>query len=206
VTDAGASSAELSPRLHSRIQLLLDEGWAIWQRFDLEVRQSDWHPFVPADYERVLEALLRLRTPGARFLEWGSATGVVAIMADMLGFEAFGIELDAGLVETARELASRHGSAARFAAGSFLPAGYRWRPKGGDARLATIGQGMSAYPELGHPLEDFDVVYGYPWSGEEPIMRDVMASYGRRDALLLIHGGREGVRIYGGKGNRNSRR
>jgi hypothetical protein len=151
----------------------------------------------------VLQTLVRLRAPGLRFLEWGSATGVITIMADLLGYEAYGIELDPGLVDTARELASRFGSGARFAAGSFLPAGYRFNPRGGDGRQGTIGDGRSAYPVLEHPLEDFDVVYAYPWSGEEALMLDLMRCYGGRDARLLLHSGTEGVRVYRG-GRRES--
>ena len=187
---------ELPDSLRARLDALVAEGWEIFERFDNEVRQKRWHPFVAADYDRVLEALLPLRAPGLRFLEWGSATGVITIMADLLGFEAYGIELDPGLVEIARGLAERHGSSAQFVAGSFLPTGYRWRSPSGDERIGTIGYGESAYPRMGHPLEDFDVVYAYPWNGEEPMMRDLMQSYGARGARLLIHGGEAGVRVH----------
>lgn len=182
------AAAALDPALRSRLAALMEEGRDFWHRFDHEVRQDSWHPFVPADYDAVLETLLPLRAPGLRFLEWGSATGVITIMADLLGFEAYGIELDPALVETARELAARHGSAARFEAGSFLPTGYRWRPPTGDGRIGTIGVGASAYPAVGHPLEDFDLVFAYPWGGEEGMMRDLMRSYGGRGARLLLHG------------------
>ena len=172
----------------------------MWRQFDVEVRANDWHPFVPADYERVLQTLLELRAPGLRFLEWGSAMGVIAIMADLLGFEAYGIELDPALVEMARGLAERYGSDARFVAGSFVPSGYRWKSRTGDDRIGTIGYGQSGYPELRHPLEDFDIVYGYPWSGEEPMMLDLMRSYGGSGARLVLHGGPQGARVYrGGK-------
>jgi hypothetical protein len=144
-----------------------------------------------------LQSLLALRAPDLRFLEWGSATGVVVIMADLLGFDAFGIELDSGLVSIARQLADRYESRARFVAGSFLPAGYRWRPPTGDGRLGTIGQGVSAYAELGYGLDDFDVVYAYPWSGEEVMMLDLMQSYGNSKASLLLHGD-HGVNVYSG--------
>ena len=83
---------------------------------------------------------------GLKFLEWGSASGVITIMADMLGFEAYGIELDESLVNTSRTLATTFESNARFAAGSFLPAGYVWRPAGGDGRIATIGDGAFGIP------------------------------------------------------------
>jgi hypothetical protein len=189
--------AALDPVLRSRLMSLAEEGREIWDRFDVEVRQKGFHPFVAADYENVLQTLVALRAPGQRFLEWGSATGVITIMADLLGFEAYGIELDARLVDVARELAARYGSGARFAAGSFLPNGYRYRPRHGDGRLGTIGDGESGYRELGHPLDDFDLVYAYPWGGEEPMMLDLMKAYGAPDARLLLLGGSE-VRTYRG--------
>jgi hypothetical protein len=184
--------------LRVKLTALIDEGWEYWDKFDSEVRQKNWHPFVPADYERMLPALIALRAPGRMFLEWGSATGIVTIMADLLGYDAYGIELDAPLVDVARNLAARYGSNARFAAGSFVPAGYRWKPTHGDDRTGTIGDGSSAYPGLGHPLEDFDVVYGYPWTGEEPMMQNLMRTYGNKNARLLLNGP-DGVRLYSGE-------
>lgn len=179
----------MDPTLRLRLTALFEEGWEIWDRFDVEVRQREWHPFVHGDYERVLESLVTEATSarGRRFLEWGSGTGIITIMADMLGFDAYGIELDGDLVQVARGLAERHGSGARFVAGSFLPSGYRWRPRNGDGRPGTIGEGESAYPALGHPLDEFDLVYGYPWGGEEDLMLDLMRRYGGGQAKLLLH-------------------
>jgi hypothetical protein len=195
---APPTNVDLDPVLRARLTALFEEGWEIWDRFDIEVRQQEWHPFVHGDYECVLQTLLPLRAPGRRFLEWGSATGVIAIMADMLGFEAFGIELDAELVGIARGLAQRHGSGARFVAGSFLPSGYRWRPRSGDGRIGTLGDGNSAYPEMGHPLDEFDLVYAYPWGGEEELMIDLMRRYGDREATLLLYGGGNETRAFRG--------
>ena len=184
--------------LHARLDALCAEGWAVWERFDRVVRKSTFHPFVAADYEVVRTALLQLRAPGRRFLEWGSASGVITIMADLMGFDACGIELDASLVATARALATRHGSRASFVAGSFLPAGYVWRSHDGDSRTGTLGEGPSGYLRLGRALEDFDVVFGYPWGGEGPLMRDLMQRYGRHDALLLLYDADGHVRTYRG--------
>ncbi len=185
-TPPDSTAPLLEPALRARLDALLDEGWELCDRFDTDVRQKEFHPFLPADYEEVLEALLPFRGPGVRFLEWGSANGVITIMADLLGFEAYGIELDGDLVVQARALAQRTGSRARFAAGSFLPSGYRLNRGGEKDRLGTIGTGPSGYVELGIPLDDFDLVFGYPWSGEEPIMLDLMSRYGRADARLLL--------------------
>ncbi len=184
------------PALQARLDALCADGWAIWEEFDRTVREPGFHPFVPADYDVVRAALLTLRAPGLRFLEWGSASGIITIMADLMGFEACGIELDPSLVRTARTIAARHASSARFVAGSFLPTGYEWRARDGDTRTGTIGEGPSGYLQLGLALDDFDLVFGYPWGGEKPLMLDVMQRYGRRGALLLLHDTNEGVRAY----------
>ena len=193
MTRSEASDADLDARLDA----VCADGWAVFEEFDRTVRTpGGFHPFVAADYEVVRAALLPLRAPGRRFLEWGSASGIITIMADLMGFEAAGIELDGALVETARALAARHGSNARFVAGSFLPAGYVWKTRDGDTRTGTIGEGPSGYLQLGRALEDFDVVFGYPWGGEAPLMLDVMRRYGGEDALLLLHDTNEGVRAF----------
>ena len=184
--------------LDKRLEALCADGWEIWQRFDETFRSRHFHPFVPADYDVVRSLLSSLRSPGRRFLEWGSATGIITIMADMMGFDAYGIEIDARLVATARDVASRHHSAARFVVGSFLPAGYQFRNRDGDGRTGTIADGPSGYLELGLALEDFDVVFGYPWGGEEAVMLDVMQRYGRADALLLLYDSDNSARIYRG--------
>lgn len=173
--------------LRSRLERVGEEGWEMWARFDREVREHRWHSFVPADYGRVLEALLDHRAPGRSFLEWGSGNGVITIMADLLGFDACGIELDPALVDEAAGLAGRHGSGARFVAGSFLPTGYVYRSRDGDNRLGTLGEGSSGYLRLGRSLDDFQVVYGYPWGGEEAVMHDLMRRYGSPEAVLLLH-------------------
>lgn len=196
MSSTGSSAPEVDRTVLERLFALTEEGQDFWDRFDAEVRHQQWHPFVPADYGRVQAALVALRAPGLKFLEWGSATGVITIMADLLGYEAYGIECDPKLVEVARGLAAKFGSRARFAVGSFLPTGYTWRPRDGDGRLGTIGEGASGYLELGHPLEDFDLVYGYPWGGEEPMMHDLMRSFGGRHARLLLHGSTGGVQIF----------
>jgi hypothetical protein len=185
----------LDAALDRRLDALIEEGFEIFDRFDREVRDRTWHPFVATDYRRALSTLVTISAPNETFLEWGSATGVIAIMADLLGFAAYGIELDAGLVDIARRLAERHHSRARFAVGSFVPDGYRWKSNNAEGRHGTIGDGTSAYAELGRGLDDFSVVYAYPWGGEEPMMLDLMRTYGDRDACLLLSG-EDGVRCY----------
>jgi hypothetical protein len=186
-----------------RIAALIEEGHALFDQFDRSVRDKAFHPFVPADHDIVLETLMTLReSPGRRhrsgppsFIELGSGHGVITIMADLIGFDAVGIELDGKLVDTARELAARHDSRARFVAGSFLPTGYKWKAKSGDNRMGTIGSGPSGYLELGRPLDEFDIIYVYPWVGEAPIVRDLVRRYADPSARLILMDAVDGVDV-----------
>ncbi len=196
-TDAPRTHAAPDAGLAARLDAVCADGWALWEAFERAPR-AGFHPFVPADYDAVRAALLPLRAPGRRWLEWGAGAGTLTVLAALLGFDACGIELDPALVDTARALARRHGADARFVAGSFLPAGYAYRAPDGDRRTGTLGQGPSGYLALGRALEDFDVVFGYPWAGEAPLMRDLMRRYGRPDAVLLLHDAVDGVRAYPG--------
>lgn len=185
-----------SPTLNARLDALCVEGWAIWERFDFEVRNRAFHPFIAADYDAVRRALRLHAGSGVRFLEWGSASGVITIMADLYGADAFGIELDDGLVATSRALAERHRSRARFVSGSFLPTGYRWPARSRDAEPPSLGFRPSGYLQLGRALDEFDVVFGYPWAGQAPLMFDLMKRYGRTGATLLLYDVDHGVRSY----------
>ncbi len=186
----------MDPALSARLDAVCAEGWAHWENFDLTVRERDFHPFVASDYDVVRRALERHCRPGLRFLEWGSANGVITIMADVLGCEAYGIELDTDLVRTARELAAKHNSGAKFIAASFLPAGYRWQSPHDPGYTSTIGVGDSGYVQMGRALEEFDVVFGYPWDGDVELMLDLMQKFGRRDATLLLYHTSAGVMVY----------
>lgn len=194
----GPTLPALDVALKRRLETLREEGWALSDRFGRDRTEAGFHPFVPAEYGPVQEMLVRLRAPGLRFLEWGSAMGVITVMADLLGFTACGIELDDALVAIARDTAARHDSGATFVTGSFLPEGYRWRPRGGDGRTGTIGRGASGYLQLGHPLDDFDLVFAFPWGGEEAMMLDIMKCHGREDAILLLNTVNDGIMAYEG--------
>ncbi len=196
-----------------RLDQVVADGISVWQSFQEQIRPYGFHTFMPGHYESVRDTLTAVlatasrKDTAPRFLELGSATGVITIMADIMGYRtASGIEIDPFLVEAARALARRHGSRARFAAGSFLPAGYTWHDERGDSRLGTLGLGAAAYSSLGHTLDTFDVVYGYPWDGEAQILHDLMARYGAPEALLLLHGGAGRITVYRQAGRQADRR
>ena len=186
--------------LRAGLRVLCGAGWEFFERFDRTVRERGFHAFIASEYEVVQESLMAHRAPGLTFVELGSASGVITMMADLLGFDGWGMDMVHSLVATARDLAQRFDSKARFVAGSFFPSGYKYRGADGEVRTGTLGEGTSGYLELGRALDDFDVVFGYPWGGEEPVLLDLMKRYGNPESLLLMHSVNNGVLAYrGGK-------
>lgn len=74
--------------------------------------------FVPSNYEMLWEKLDAL--PRGRFCEYGSGWGIATGLAELLGFEATGIELSAKLVEASRKLLAENGLRARIEQGDYL--------------------------------------------------------------------------------------
>lgn len=165
--------------------------------------------FVPSDYARAYGSLrAAARTgvaPGRAFCEWGSGFGVVACVAEMVGFDAVGIEVESRLVEHARQLASDYQLRARFVRGSFIP-------DGADAFADTEGEVSWLNPEtgsgeaeLGLEINDFDVIYAYPWPGEEHVIIRLFEHYAAVGSLLMTYQGQNGVRVQRKLGSKRRR-
>ena len=156
--------------------------------------------FVVSDFERVGRALQAIReanlAPGGACCEWGSGFGVVALMAACLDFRACGIEIDAGLVDEATALAADFELDVEFACGTYVP------PSGEDLTDACqefdwlSAGGACGYDALGVDPAGFDLIFAYPWPGEEQVIDDLFERFGATSALLLTyHGFRDDLRL-----------
>lgn len=152
-----------------------------------------WDPNIRSDPAAVDAALLALPVRDGLFLEWGSGLGVIAGLAALRGFDAHGIELRPELVHEARALVARHGIDATFARGTFVPSDYEDDPRVLDEDLLHEGSGPDGYEALGLDLDEFDVVFGFPWPGEEALFLDLFDRHARPGAALLLNLGRDGV-------------
>src|SRR5262245_58492749 len=132
------------------------------RRIDRFQRAGRAPAFVASDFERVYAALRFLDAadlPAGRwFCEWGSGFGVVSCLAALLGFEAWGIEVDAELVEAARRLAADFALPVEFALGNFIPRGAEARVAGGQEFAWLSTGGISGYEKLGIDPDEFDVI------------------------------------------------
>jgi hypothetical protein len=161
--------------------------------------RADIPAFVPCDFELVYHALDEINAgqiaTGRRFIEWGSGIGVVACLAASLGFDAVGIEIEQPLVDIANRLARAHRVNTQFACGSFVPDGIEpsldWAA---DVAWLTT-DAPDAYDELELEPDDFDLVFSYPWPGEEQVIFDLFTECAAVGALLLTYQGINELRL-----------
>lgn len=167
----------------------------------VEARLNDpVHAFVPSDFPVAYGALRHVAdehlATGPKFCEWGSGAGVVACLAATVGFDARGIEFEPALVDLARRLAAAHGLAARFHVGNLVPtAGQRIAESVGELEWLAVG-GPDPYEEMGLDVEDFDVIFAYPWPGEQEVIERLFGRFAADGALLLTYNGQDGIRAH----------
>ena len=182
--------------------ILPDEIVAFLREADLRVSQYLQNSprrataFVPSHFKTVYHALQAITdanlASGTSLCEWGSGFGVVASLASMLEFMAYGIEIEQDLVDASRRLADDFGLPVEFVQGSFIPSGgescaeeayadnnaaYSW----------LITDADDGYEELKLDPDEFDVVFAYPWPGEEYLITSLFEKYAAEGALLLTY-------------------
>ena len=177
------------------LERLFRAGSEAWEEFRV-VAKDRYHLFIPCDHRGAYEVLRRQRSRASTFVELGSAAGVVTILADLLGYEAYGIEIEPWLVERSCRIAEDLGSGATFAEGTFVPPAYEDEVEHLSGDFHTPTNGACAYHELGLELSDFDLVFAYPWPGEEDWLQELSRRLMRPDATLLTFDVSEGFRQY----------
>ncbi len=132
---------------------------------------------------------------GDQFGEWGSGLGVVTCLAAMAGFTAYGFEVQGRLVKAARRLAADFDLPAEFARGSFIPAAAKRGLLAGQQFAWLSRVGRCGHEALGMRIEEFDVIYAYPWPDEECLVEQLFEANARLGALLLTYHGEHGLRL-----------
>ena len=162
----------------------------------LVLTDGEHRTYVGSELPAVDRALSRIQNeglaPGPVFCEWGSGLGVAAALATMLGFESYGIEIEEPLVEAARDLAADFDLPVQFVQGSFIPAGAEACAEQSYADnssefLWVVTDADAAYEELGLELADFDLVFAYPWPGDDSLLANLFNEHAAQEALLLTY-------------------
>ncbi|MDY3551947.1 hypothetical protein R5W24_001027 [Gemmata sp. JC717] len=180
-------------------------------RFQLACRVP---AFVPCDYETAYKVLRALAESdelrGQRFCEWGCGFGVVAGLAEMVGFDACGIEIESALVDEGLQLAEDYDLSVELIHGSFVPPGAEDRVHRAGAYSWLATEGDQAYEELELEIDDMDVIFAYPWPDEEAVVFDLFDHYAGAGAVLATYHGSAEFRLKrkvrdGGKRKRRGR-
>jgi len=158
--------------------------------------------FVPSDFVAVYWALRAVTrenmASGSVFCEWGSGFGVVAALASLLGFDAYGIEIDERLLDASRDLVYALGLPVEFAHGNYVPPGADDiidEEYSSDSFWLDGETADDAYDELDVAPDEFDVVFAYPWPNEESAVGRLFDRCAAEGALLLTYTQLDQVRV-----------
>ena len=160
--------------------------------------------FVPSDYLTVYACLKVIYDShllcGDRFCEWGSGVGVVASLAAMVGYESYGIEYDGNLCTVAEEICEDFDVPVKLVNGSFIPEGVEDLIEDAfathDGELALHTDPDRAYDGIGYAINDFDLVFAYPWPNDVELTHQVFDRCATRGALLLAYYDDDTIALY----------
>lgn len=173
-----------------------------WERFFADHADHQAPRFVPSVPERVwavLEEVTRRQLPPTRvFCEWGSGFGTATCLAALLGYEAYGLEIDAELVRLSQAMARCLGIPVTMLCTNFLPAGYAVYAGVDGAALVTpasVGDhhdtdaagGPLHYDGMAIAIADIGLFFAYPWPEERALMRQLFEAVARAGALLVVY-------------------
>lgn len=154
-----------------RVAEIIAEAEEAWRRLPPHYQEAG-APWTRADPHVVAHELRRVAGRRPRFLEWGSGIGTHCLIADAMGLEAHGIEIDGLLVNAARDLGSRLHARAVFAEGSFIPNGRDIPAADPDVSELLLSGGPDGHAALAGQLDQpavcdavaasYDVIYTYP--------------------------------------------
>jgi len=161
----------------------------------LSLSSGDRGAYVGSGLGAVNRALVRIRAeglaPGPLFCEWGSGVGGVCAVAALNGFTPVGIEIQGELIDAARSMAKDLALPTVFAEGTFLLPGDEALAANTTHTHCTFEH--DAWDALGVAPGDCDIVFAYPWPGEEACVDGVFARHASSGALLLTFHDRDRV-------------
>jgi hypothetical protein len=182
-----------------------------WEQFFVDHDDDQAPRFVPSVPERVwavLEEVTRRQLPPTRvFCEWGSGFGTATCLAALLGYEAYGLEIDAELVQRSRAIARRLRIPVTLLCTSFVPAGYAAAAGSDGVAVVTPAsvsthhdtaevRGALRYAGMASAIADIGLFFAYPWPEERALMRQLFEAVARVGALLVVYHTDTDIRVW----------
>lgn len=179
---------------------LIDDAQERIERFIRARQTSEPIPsFVACDFVMVDRALAEIvdqrLAPGPIFCEWGAGFAVAAGLAALHGMASYAIEIHRDLVGQAEQLLRDHSLVVELAQGSLVP-------EDGDEIVDEMASQdwlktneHPAYDELGIDVSDIDLIFAYPWPGEEGLIEALFDAFAAEGALLLTYHGMNEMKL-----------
>src|SRR5215471_12253695 len=143
-------------RVSDKVARLIETCSRGWERFFANNDDYQAPRFVPSVPERVFAVLEEVTTrnlpPNRVFCEWGSGFGTATCMAALLGYEAYGLEINEELVRLSRAIARRLGIPVKILCTSLFPVGYAAYAGVDGAALVTLASVSDHNTEARGPL------------------------------------------------------
>ena len=171
-----------------------------WERFFADNDDHQAPRFVPSIPEIVFSALeevtKRNLPPNRVFCEWGSGFGTATCMASLLGYEAYGIEIEEELVTLSRAIARRLRIPVEIICSSMFPEGYDSYSGVGGAELVTPKSFSDHNAKDKRPLRydgmDIDIAeiglfFSYPWPEEQELIQELFDAVAAEGAILVAY-------------------
>jgi hypothetical protein len=189
-------------RVSDKVARLIETCSRGWERFFVDNDDHQAPRFVPSVPERVFAVLEEVTTrnlpPNRVFCEWGSGFGTATCLAALLGYEAYGLEIDAELVRRSRAIARRLGIRVTVLCTSLFPEGYVASAGVHGAALVTPAsvrdhhdtaeaRGPLRYDGMESAIADIGLFFAYPWPEERALMRQLFEAVAREGAILVVY-------------------
>lgn len=152
-------------------------------------RTIDFIPSKPEILEIEIKQAMKaglLPKPPATVLDLGSGNGIAAALFALKGFDAYGIELNPGLVTRSQEHASRVGLKLTIAMGNYFPRDVREKLK--EDYHVRLRDSADPYKALGREFKDFDLIFNYPFPTQMPAIFQLFGDYARKGQRLMLFG------------------
>lgn len=186
--------------LPANVARLIQESDRRWEQFFADEGTRRLPRFVPSEAELVFAALDDVTRhdlpPGRVFCEWGSGFGTGVCLAALLGYEAYGIEIQPELVDISREMARDLDIPVDIVCTSYIPEGFESYSGVGGEEL--VKSRTFAYPgetdEMDFQYEgmacdiaEIDLFFAYPWPEEQELIQQLFDAVAMEGAILIAY-------------------
>lgn len=192
---------ELSTKsLPENVARLIQESDRRWERFFASQGNRRLPHFIPSDAALVFSAIEFVTrhglSPGQVFCEWGSGFGTGTCLAALLGYEAYGIEIQPELVDISREIVHDLDIQVEILCTSYIPEGYEsYSGVGGEdlVKSRTFSYPGDAsdleprYEGMAFDIAEIDLFFTYPWPEEQELMQKLFDAVAMEGAILIAY-------------------